>query len=64
MSATCSVSLFFSDDSKQDSATTTAHSNCLIELFKKKLMSTLSTIWEDTDGCADQYRRSSALYLM
>ena len=38
---------FFSDDSKQDSATNTAHSNCLIEFKKnKKLMSTLSTIWE------------------
>ena len=37
MSATCSVSLFFlSDDSKQDSATNTAHSNCLIELLKNQ----------------------------
>ena len=27
---------FFSDDSKQDAATTTAHSNLLIELLKKK----------------------------
>ena len=37
---------FLSDDSKQDAATTTAHSNILIELIKmKKLMSALSTIW-------------------
>ena len=27
-------------------------------------MSTLSTIWEYTDGCAEQYRCSTALYLM
>ena len=55
---------FLSDDCKQDSATTTAHIKHLIELFKKKLTSTLSTIWENTDGFADQYRCTSALYLM
>ena len=27
-------------------------------------MSELSTIWGNTDGCADQYRCASALYLM
>ena len=27
-------------------------------------MSTLSTTWENTDGCADQYRCATALYLM
>ena len=27
-------------------------------------MSILSTIWENTDGCADKYRCASALYLM
>ena len=43
---------FFLDDRKQYDATTTAHSNRLIELPKKKLMSTLSTIWENTDVCA------------
>ena len=43
---------FLSDYIKQDSATTTAHSNYLIELKKKtkKLMSTLSKIWENADG--------------
>ena len=47
---------FLSDDRKQDSATTTSHSNSLIGLKKnKKLMSELSTIWENTDGCAEQY---------
>ena len=27
-------------------------------------MSTLSTIWKNTDGCAEKYRCASALYLM
>ena len=27
-------------------------------------MSALSTIWENNDGCTEQYRCSSALYLM
>ena len=60
------IHYFFLDDSKQDSATTTTHSKCLIELLKeqKKLTSTLSTIWENTYGCADQYRCASELYLM
>ena len=65
ISMSCSVSLFLSDDSKQYATTTTAHSKCLIELFKKKLLaSSISTIWENTDGWAEQYRCASALYLM
>ena len=28
------------------------------------LTTSLSIIWENTDGCAEQYRRASALYLM
>ena len=54
---------FFLDDSKQYAATNTAHSNRLIEL-KKTLMSTLSTIWKNTYGCAEQYICDSAQYLM
>ena len=54
---------FLSDYIKQDAATTTAHSNHLNE-FKKKLMSTLSTIWENNDDCAEQYRCTTPLYLM
>ena len=51
------VSHFFSDDRKQDSATTTAHVKYLIKLFKKPkvLTSALITIWVNTDGCAEQY---------
>ena len=57
---------FLSGDSKQYSATTNAHSNHLIEFLKikNKLMSALSTIWENADGFADQYRCATALYLM
>ena len=57
---------FLSDDSKQDASTTTTHSKLLITLLKEKelLKSSLITIWENTDGCAEQYRYASALYLM
>ena len=57
---------FLSDDSKHDAATTTAHSKRLISFLKneKVLTTSLSKIWENTDGCAEQYRCDSALYLM
>ena len=57
---------FLSDDSKQDAATTTAQSKRLIPLLKNKqvLSTSLSTIWEKTDGCDEQYICASALYLM
>ena len=57
---------FLSDDSKQDAATTTAHRKRLISLLKNKqvLITSLSKIWENTDGCAEQYRCASTLYLM
>ena len=47
---------FLSDDSKQDASTTTSHSKGLISLLKDKkiLTPSLSTIWENTDGCAEQ----------
>ena len=47
-----------SDYSKQDAATTTAYIKSLVSLLKdKKLMTTsLSTIWENTDGCAEHYQ--------
>ena len=55
----------FSDDNKQYSANTTAHIKRLIEMLEKKVLkSTLGTIWKNTDGCAEQYRCASALYLM
>ena len=48
---------FKSDDSKQYSATTTENSKHLISFLKeKKVMTTsLSKIWENTYGCAEQY---------
>ena len=52
---------FLSDYIKQDDATTTAHSKRLISLLKNKqvLTTSLSTIWENTDGCEEQYRCAS-----
>ena len=57
---------FLSDDIKQDADTYTAHRKLLIGLLteQKLLTSTLSTIWENTDGCAEQNRCASALYLI
>ena len=57
---------FLSDNSKQDDTTTTAHRKRLISFLKNKqvLTTSLITIWENTDGCAEQYRCASALYLM
>ena len=47
---------FWSDDSKQDAATTTAHINRFISLLKDKKVFTrsLNTIWKNSDGCAEQ----------
>ena len=38
----------------------------MISLLNNKwvLTTSLSTIWENTDGCEEQYRRASELYLM
>ena len=57
---------FLSDDSKQDAATTTAHRKRLISFLNNKLVLTtsLGKIWENTDGCAEQYRCASALYII
>ena len=57
---------FLSDDIKQAAFTTTAHIKRLVSLLKEKnvLTTSLSTIWENTDGCSEQYRCSSALYLL
>ena len=58
MSTPFSVSLFSPDDIKQDAATTTAHRKRLIELLQecKVFKSALITLWENTDGYAEQYR--------
>ena len=47
---------FLSDDNKQDAATTNAHIKRLISLIKNHqvLKTSLSTRWENTDGCAEK----------
>ena len=54
---------FLFDDIKQDVTTTTTHSKRLISLLKDKtiLTTSLITIWENSDGCDEQYRCASAL---
>ena len=53
----------FSDDIKQNTATTNSHKKCLIELLReiKVLASSLTTIWENNDGCAEKNICASAL---
>ena len=60
------LNYFLSDDSKQDAAIITAHIKRLILLPKEKdvLTTSLSTIWGNTDGCDEQYKCASSLYLM
>ena len=55
----------FSDESRQDAATTHAHQTELFTHLREmgELMAGM-TIWEDTDGCGKQYRCGTALYLL
>ena len=55
---------FLSDDNKQDAATTTSNSKHLVQVLKKVLTSSLTTIWENTYGFTEHYQCASALYLM
>ena len=57
---------FLCNDSKHDVFTTTVYSKLFISLIKVKnvLTTPLSTIWENTDGCVEQYRCASSLFLM
>ena len=45
---------FLSDEIKQDAVTMDANSKHIIELLQNRtiLFSDMSTIWENTDGCA------------
>ena len=56
---------FLSYNSKQYSATTSAHSKQIIELLKYSMFLDAghSTIWDNTEGCAEHYRWAIALYL-
>ena len=55
----------FSDKSRQDAATTTAHMIVLINrLFEDGVFSKNGTMLDDTDGCAKQYRCAVAIYLL
>ena len=57
--------LHLSDSKPQNAATTTAHLQTLLEkVFEKKQMIRGGTMWDQTDGCANQYRCSIAYYLM
>ena len=57
---------FISDDRKQYYDTTTPYRKCFIKLLKesKLLTSSLIKIWENNDGCVEQYICASEIYLM
>ena len=57
---------FLSYTIEQDATTTSKHRKRIIELFKNiiVLFDGISTIWENTDDCADQYHCATALYLL
>ena len=56
----------FSGDIKQDVAIYIAHIKLIIELLNQHniMLGILSTIWENTYGCAEHYICATALYLM
>ena len=58
--------LFLSDSRKQDSATTTSRSKCIIELLKQLsiIFNMFSTIWGNIYGCAEHHRCDTVLNLI
>ena len=57
--------LHLSDSKLQNAATNTAHIHTLLaNVFEKEKMIRCGTMWDQTDGCAKQYRCSIAYYLM
>eukprot|EP00966_Prymnesium_polylepis_P017924 413578-Prymnesium_polylepis.1 len=57
----------FSDESRQDAATTHAHMTVLFEHLKEigeLIVGIGMTVWDDTDGCGKQYRCGTAMYLL
>ena len=56
---------FFSDDSKQDAVTTHSNMHKLFKtLIQRGVIKRGSVNWDDTDGCAKQYRCATALYML
>ena len=55
-----------SENSDQDAATTYMHiSSFLTEILDQVMIKQESTtMWEETDGCAKQYRCATAMYLL
>ena len=55
----------FSNHSRQDAATTAAHLTVLLDLLRSKGKYFVGcTLYDETDGCAKQYRCSNAIYLL
>ena len=57
--------LYLSYSKLQNAATTTAHVHILLaKVFEKKQMIRGRTMWDQTDGFANQYRCSIAYYMI
>ena len=56
---------FLYDDRKTDSTTTAAHSKHIMGFLKQqKIMSSkLGTLWKNTGGCAENYRRATYYFV-
>ena len=56
---------YISDENKEDACDSHAHMvHLLIFLESGRLVYGMSTVWEDIDGCAKQYRCALDRYLM
>ena len=55
-----------SDESDHDYITTATHLRILTQFTITKWMKStlLTTMWDNTDGCANQYRFASDIYLL
>jgi hypothetical protein len=56
----------FADDSRQDAATTCAHTIVMLDKLKNngEIGRNNPTMWEETDGCGKQYRCAKAFWLL
>ena len=57
---------YISDENEQDACYSHANMFHLLKIFLESgiLVSGMSPVWEDTDGCAKQYRCALSKYLM
>ena len=57
---------YISDDNEQDSCDSRVHMVHILKIFLEsgKIVSGMSKVWEDTDGCENQHMCDLVIYLM